>query len=166
MSEPGAHAAALVVTDAPALALVEVQAGDGARAELARQLGAELPEPGRMSAAGERLVLGLAADSWLLVGGDPATLVAAIHDTADDALAVDQSHGLHPLRLSGDDAAAVLSGLTGVDLSLQGLPSGRCAQTMLGHHPVIAWRHDDETLNVLTPRSYADSLCELLAEAR
>jgi sarcosine oxidase subunit gamma len=105
--------------------------------------------------------LWLGPGRWLL--GLPAR---AQRPQAPGLSVVDLSHGRWVLRLAGPAARTVLAGGCLLDLSADGLPPGRCAQTLLFRVPVLLHAVAAETVDLYAPRSYALALWEhLMAES-
>jgi sarcosine oxidase subunit gamma len=80
-----------------------------------------VPFGGAARVDGVGLVIGSGVGEWLLLGrvGSASELVAAVEARAADALvsAIDLTHGRALVRLTGDDAPAVLSRLCAIDLA-------------------------------------------------
>jgi heterotetrameric sarcosine oxidase gamma subunit len=113
-------------------------------------------EPNSAAELGERTVLWLGPDEWLVLGGTEA-------DYPDAAAAVDVSSNRVAFELEGDDAADVLA--QGCSLDLDRFDRGRCAQTLLARAPVILFRRGEETWGVLVRPSLANYVRDWLRDA-
>ncbi|MBB4287135.1 sarcosine oxidase subunit gamma [Roseospira goensis] len=102
--------------------------------------------------------LWLGPGRWLLVLPPRAPRPAAAGLSV-----VDLSHGRCVLRLVGPAVRTVLAGGCLLDLSVDGLPAGRCAQTLLFAVPVLLHAGTAETVDIHVPRSYAVALWETLS---
>ena len=121
-------AAALRLSDASPLAKVSVRAdADGA---LADAFGVRFRGSRRQDGV---LVIGSGPGEWLLVGGvgtaDQIAQTVRGQGEGEFVTAVDVTHGRALMRLTGRDAAAVLSKLCAVDLSDAATPEGAAFRT-------------------------------------
>jgi heterotetrameric sarcosine oxidase gamma subunit len=190
VSEPEQAAAAASASFAEALRLaicaadiVELAAcrgtADTLKAALRAQ-GVELPSFGRVMADGERLVLSVRPDRWLLLSaprsqaGAPPIGAAQVDadghgpDHAWQAVigpagaAIDQSSGLSLLWLAGAAWREVLARGCRLDLRSQVFADGIAAATTMAQVPVVILPRALSVL-LLTPASTAQHLCEWLA---
>lgn len=103
--------------------------------------GVSLPRaPNR--AAGEQLcALWVAPDQWLLVSKHSSSerLLIEVEDACRNLvhIAVDNSHGLERMALSGPGARSLLAGGCGLDLAFESFPPGRCSGTRLAQLGVL-----------------------------
>jgi sarcosine oxidase, subunit gamma len=88
-------------------------------------------EPNAVSRLGDRTVLWLGPDEWLVLGATEA-------DFPEAAAAVDVSANRVGFELAGNDAADVLA--QGCSLDLERFDPGQCAQTLLARAPAILLR--------------------------
>ncbi len=143
-----------------------------ALAAAAAVLGAALPlAPNTAAAAGDRTVLWLGPDEWLVTGP------AAEADTLTGALAgrhhaiTDVSAMYATLALSGANAQEVLMKGCRLDLHPRAFAAGTCVQTALAKAQVILHRTGDEPAYEITVRNsfsvyLATWLLDAMAEYR
>ncbi len=188
MSEPEQPSASTPSTEALRLAIcaadiVELAAwrgtADALKAALRAQ-GVELPSFGQVWADGERLVLSVRPDRWLLLSAprppDAAPAVGTAQVDADGhgpelawqaaigaaGAAIDQSSGWSLLRLAGAAWREVLARGCRLDLRSQVFADGAAAATTMAQVPVVILPRAPGVL-LLTPASTARHLCEWLA---
>jgi sarcosine oxidase subunit gamma len=104
------------------------------------ELGVALPtSPGDVGRAGERSVLCLGPDEWLVLGPPGADLAARLRSRAGagPASVVDVSAQCTTILVAGPGARDLLAHGCALDLHPSRFPGGRCAQTMLAHAQVI-----------------------------
>jgi sarcosine oxidase subunit gamma len=158
-----------IATLAPATRF-SVRGGDPAVVAISRSFGLELPrEACRASTKGDRAVLWLGPDEWLLLapdgqaervamelaaalGGEPASIV----DISDRNLAVE---------VSGPKAAQAINGFNPLDLDADAFPVGMCTRTIFGKAEIVLWRTAPETFRIEVWRSFAPYVLGCLAEA-
>jgi sarcosine oxidase subunit gamma len=124
-------------------------------------LGVPVPAPNRVATAGERAILWLGPDEYLVVApdGDP---VAEL--TAESV--VDVSANRTTIELSGPHARDVLEQGMSIDLHARVFGPGQCAQTLLARAQVILRQVDAEpTYHVLVRGSFAPYLADWLVDA-
>lgn len=73
------------------------------------------------------------------------------------------SHAQVPVRVEGNEAAALVTRFMAVDVSARAFPSGSVASGLFDHISVTVLR-DGDALEVLFPRSYAQFLWEEMVE--
>lgn len=162
----------------PALDQVDLRA-DPADAvtthRVAVALGSSLP-PSPNSAAsspdGDRHVLWLGPDQWLVVGpgNSASTIEAAIRDAAAGAFVttVDVSAARVVLEVTGTRARDLLSFGCALDLDPRTFGPGSCAQTLVARAGVILWLVADDpvpTYRLLVRPSFAAYLQTWLNDA-
>ncbi|GHG87689.1 sarcosine oxidase subunit gamma [Streptomyces lanatus] len=131
-------------------------------------LGVPLPgECGRTAASGDRTVLWLGPDEWLVVSEGPAAdaeLTAALDGGPGSV--VDVSANRTTLELSGPAARQVLEKGCPLDLHPRAFGPGRAVSTTVGPVAVLLWQVDDTPTYRLLPRSsFADYLARWLIDA-
>lgn len=134
------------------------------------------PNTTAAAADGERHLLWLGPDEWLIVGaeGDPPatapTLEDAIREAAGGAFAtsVDVSANRVGLEVTGADARALLAFGCALDLDPRQFGPGACAQTMVARAGVILWALGEEpapSFRLLVRPSFATYLESWLRDA-
>jgi sarcosine oxidase subunit gamma len=152
-------------------AQVNVRASGEAAGRVAQALGLALPfEPNTVATLGQRSILWLGPDEWLVVDG--ATTAAEIEAAVRGAFVpdwgsvVDVSANRTIVELSGPHARDVLARGCSLDLHPRSFGPGRCAQTLLANTAVIVWQTDDApTFLILVRASFARHLARWLADA-
>jgi len=150
---------------------LQLQSHGPAAQRIGRALGAPLPaDPNTVAVAGERRVLWLGPEQWLVVGPDgsaPATaamLRAALEE--EPGSVVDVSANRTTLELSGPAAREVLEKGCALDLHPRAFPPGRCAQTLVSKVNVVLHRVGPEpTYRLLVRGSFAQYLADWLLDA-
>ena len=127
---------------------VNVRASGEVAARVGRALGVALPiEPNTVTTLGERSILWLGPDEWLVVDSDSSAAEIEAHVRAafvpDWGSAVDVSANRTIVELSGPHARDVLARGCSLDLHPRSFGPGRCAQTLLAKTAVILWQTDD-----------------------
>lgn len=126
-------------------------------------------EPNTWTAGGDRELVWLGPDEWLLLGrpGTETVIVADLERSLDGThhSVVDVSAARVVLELRGDGRHDVLAQGCGLDLHPRSWAGGRCAQTLLAHVPVLLQERDDRT-RVLVRPSFAGWLRDWLHVAR
>ncbi|WP_166418927.1 sarcosine oxidase subunit gamma [Cochlodiniinecator piscidefendens] len=82
----------------------------------------------------------------------------------DQGVALNLLHSRSWIQVSGEKSATLLNQFLPIDLRLSAFPVGTAATTAFHHVGVTLWRGADG-FNLLIPRSFAASLCELLFES-
>jgi heterotetrameric sarcosine oxidase gamma subunit len=128
---------------------------------LANLIGVDSAPMPRQIVFGERASLLLVEPlKYWLIGGDCANLAF----DSEQAATLDLSHSRTHIRLSGTQASALLNRHLSLDLRESSFPVGTAASTELHHVGVTLWR-SDLGFELLLPRAFANSLCELLIES-
>jgi sarcosine oxidase subunit gamma len=131
-----------------------------------------LPPPGHSATQGDRTMLGLGPDEWLVLG--PHGTQAAIEEDLRGAIARDGGWGAvtdvsaqrTTFVLSTPRARDVLATGCSLDLHPRAFAAGRCAQTDLGRANVVLHQVDDTpTYELLVACSFAAYLAAWLAGA-
>lgn len=119
-------------------------------------------------ADGEREVLWLGPDEWLVVGsaGSDGTTADEIRRALSGThhSVVDVSASRAVIELTGEDRHEVLSKGCGIDLHPRSWRDGMCAQTLLARVPVILQERGGATRIFVRP-SFADYLVDWLLDA-
>jgi sarcosine oxidase, subunit gamma len=124
-------------------------------------LGVEVPAPNRVATVGERAVLWLGPDEYLVVAPDGDD----VSDITGESV-VDVSANRTTIELSGPHARDVLEKGMSIDLHPRAFGPGRCAQTLLARAQVILRQVDDgPTYHVLVRGSFAPYLADWLVDA-
>jgi sarcosine oxidase subunit gamma len=127
----------------------------------------DAPAPNTVSAWGDRDVLWLGPDEWLVVG--PAGAEGAIVDELRAALdgqhgsVVDVSAARAVFELPGDPEA--LASGCGLDLDPSRWAPASCAQTLYGKAQVIVHRRDERTTRLFVRPSFVGYVTARLAAA-
>ncbi|WP_158844009.1 sarcosine oxidase subunit gamma [Saccharothrix deserti] len=116
------------------------------------------PPASGVAAWGERSVLWLGPEEWLVVGPDG--------DTFDLPGGVDVSANRTTIELSGPNARDVLEKGCTLDLHPRAFGAGRCAQTTLARSQVLLWQTSNAPVYRLMVRgSFAHYLADWLTDA-
>jgi sarcosine oxidase, subunit gamma len=157
---------------------VRAAPGSGAADAVAATLGIALPErvgqvTGSADGSGERAVLWLAPDEFLVVGRDEAesgiatavfTAELAAGITGQRGQVVDVSANRATLELSGPHAREVLDKSCRLDLHPREFPVGRAVVTLLESVGVILWRTGEDTWRVMPRASFATHVVRWLLD--
>jgi len=129
-------------------------------------LGVRLPTaPNTVATAGERSVLWLGPDEWLVI--DPPAIarlreaLAGIHSAV-----VDVSASRKTIVLAREDSEALLAKAATLDFSPLGFPVGTCAQTNIARTQGIIERRGAHEFRLLVRASVAPYLQAWLDDAR
>jgi sarcosine oxidase subunit gamma len=126
------------VTDIVEIAALRGRADDvGA---IARRLGLELPQRGRVALSTNHMSLSVRPDRWLLLSPPSTPGEAARKWTtrcAGYAAAIDLSSALTAFELSGDSVRELLVRGCRLDLDPEAFPEGHAAATIMAQVPVI-----------------------------
>lgn len=121
----------------------------------AASLGLALPETCRAIVDGDRTVLWLGPDEFLLLATG-----------CDIPGAVDVSHRDAAIEISGPRAAWAINAFCALDLHLLSFPVGMCTRTVFGKAQVLLWRTAADTFRIEVARSFAPYVWGCLEEAR
>jgi sarcosine oxidase subunit gamma len=132
------------------------------RTQATELLGVPLPRPNTVVTVGERSILWLGPDEWLVVG--PPDDPVATELTGDSV--VDVSANRTTIELAGPHARDTLEKGTSIDLHPRAFGPGRCAQTLLARAQVVLVQVNAEpTYHVLVRGSFASYLADWLVDA-
>ena len=144
--------------------------GDAAVTAMGRAFEVQFPrEACRASVQGDRAVLWLGPDEWLLLApeGQVETiameLVAAL--SGEPASIVDISDRNLAIEVSGPKAAEAINAFSPLDLGDDAFPVGRCTRTIFGKAEIVLWRTAADTFRIEVWRSFAPYVLGCLAEA-
>jgi sarcosine oxidase subunit gamma len=127
-------------------------------------------EPNTVHVHGDRAVLWLGPDEWLVVAppDSAGALESEVRASLGDGLdaVVDVSSNRTTLELTGSRARDLLESGCSIDLAPRSFGSGRCAQTLLARAQIILWQLDEApTYRVLVRPSFARYVATWLADA-
>jgi sarcosine oxidase, subunit gamma len=150
------------VTEIPFLTMVNVRVAPTgpAAGRISARLGGPLPViPGSVVQAGDRHILWLGPDEWLVVGPDGGDVLP----DEPGASIVDVSANRTTIEVRGRDLLE--HGCT-IDLHPRAFHAGRCAQTTIARTQVILWQtSDDPVYRLLVRASFAAYLADWLVDA-
>jgi sarcosine oxidase subunit gamma len=132
----------------------------------AELLGVPVPAPNRVVTAGERAILWLGPDEYLVVAPDGDDVAELTGESV-----VDVSANRTTIELSGPHARDVLEKGMSIDLHPRAFGPGQCAQTLLARAQVILRQLDTApttagpTYHVLVRGSFAPYLADWLVDA-
>jgi sarcosine oxidase subunit gamma len=131
----------------------------------AELLGVPVPAPNRVTTAGERAILWLGPDEYLVVAPDGDDVAEVTGESV-----VDVSANRTTIELSGPYARDVLEKGMSIDLHPRAFGPGRCAQTLLARAQVVLRQLDsldrtEPTYHVLVRGSFAPYLADWLVDA-
>lgn len=143
----------------PAQVSLRVAPGTEQAARIAAALGCELPEACRLTTAGDRQVLWLGPDEFIVTGAERTQeeivglLTTALGDAA--GAVVDVSGNRLLLVLDGRDVRPVLGTCVAFDLRERSFPVGTAVQTMLQKIQVLLTRPSEAEFELLVRPSFA-----------
>jgi sarcosine oxidase, subunit gamma len=122
--------------------------------------------PNTVATAGDRHVLWLGPDEWLLI--DPKTgtdhvlrnALAGIHSAV-----VDVTSSRKALTVSGEHAEEIMAKAATLDFSVAAFPTGSCAQTNIARTQGIIWRRGAKEFVLYVRSSLAPYLRDWLDDA-
>ncbi|MBV8915427.1 MAG: sarcosine oxidase subunit gamma [Acetobacteraceae bacterium] len=132
----------------------------GDPAALGAVLDLSLPTKPCTAQPGERTVLWLGPDEWLLLASEHHPLAPW---ESDSGAAFDVTHRQVALLIEGVRAADVLAAACPLDLAT--LPVDFCTRTVFGKAEIILLRQKETSFHIETSRSFAPYVQELLAES-
>jgi sarcosine oxidase subunit gamma len=131
-------------------------------------LGVGVPTaPNTVTTAGERSVLWLGPDEWLVIDPKPALVgelraaLAGIHSAV-----VEVSASRRAITVSGERAEETLAKAATLDFSLAAFPVGTCAQTNIARTQGIIERRGAHEFRLFVRTSFAPYLQAWLDDAR
>ena len=122
-------------------------------------LGLAIPDACRAMVSGERALLWLGPDEFLLLapeGAEPPRLPGT----------VDVSHRDVGIGVTGPRAQWVINAFCALDLHHSGFPVGMCTRTVFGKAEIMLWRTAADTFRIEVARSFAPYVWACLDEAR
>lgn len=168
-SPPRVAASTALRALAPATRYI-LRGGPHVRAAAEQALGTRVPGNAcRAFVSGERAVLWLGPDEWLLIS--PQASAAAIAALLGAALKdlphslVDVSHRQIALSVTGPKASALLAAGCPLDLEADAFPVHMCTRTMLAKAEIVLWRTGTEEFRLEVWRSFAAYVSQFLDEA-
>jgi heterotetrameric sarcosine oxidase gamma subunit len=123
-------------------------------------IGMAEPEPCRATIEGDRALLWLGPDEFLLLAPDGATPTPGVRAI------VDVSHRDTAMSVSGPRAAWAINAFCPLDLHLSEFPVGMCTRTVFGKASILLWRTETNVFRLETARSFAPYVWACLEEAR
>lgn len=163
---------AVAVREVPFLTMVglRVVTGSAAARRLEEALGTTLPlRCGSVTVSADGAsVLWLSPDEFLVITDQPApALTGDLEQALGDGpgAVLDLSANRTTYALSGPSARAVLEKGCPLDLHPRSLAVGTAHLTAIGAVPVLLWKIDEETFQILPRSSYADFLGRWLIDA-
>ncbi len=158
----------VTLAERQALGICEVATWDGASERVAKAIGQAtglgLAE-GRAGHGRLGQAFRTAPDRWLVAAPDPSLASSLGQSLADTASVIDLSHGLVPLRLSGERSVWVLSKLLPLDFDAPQLapPAGTASQCRSIR--LRLQRHAEDGFDLFVPRASARAFWAALTEA-
>jgi sarcosine oxidase subunit gamma len=137
---------------------------------LAGSFGVELPRQAcRADRSGDRAVLWLGPDEWLLIDADPACDGLALAKTIEAGLVtphslVDVSHRQSGFAVTGRLASTTLNVACPLDLSIEAFPVAMCTRTIFGKAEIVLWRTEELGFRMEVARSFVGYVAGLLEE--
>jgi sarcosine oxidase subunit gamma len=145
--------------------------GEAAAAPAGTALGLEVPRtPNRAAASGERAVLWLGPDEWLVLA--PEAEAAPLFASLERALAgvphalVDVSHRQTAILLAGPGCEDALNAFVPLELSEAAFPVGMATRTIFEKAEIVLWRTGPESFHLEVWRSFAPYVWNLLEAVR
>lgn len=142
--------------------------GSDAAASAGGAFRVELPrKPLRAGSSGDRHVLWLGPDEWLLFAPerDRGELERAFGDIAEPHSLVDVSQRNVGLIVEGAAAEIVLNSGCPLDLDRAAFPVGMCTRTIFDKAEIVLWRTGEHSFHLEVWRSFAPYVEALLREA-
>ena len=139
--------------------------------QLESALGLALPRvPNAVASRGDRRVLWLGPDEWLVVGpeGEQEALVIAVRNGLNGAFGsiVDVSANRTLLEIRGPKARELLAHGVPIDLDTRSFGPGRCAQTLMAKAQVtVERRNEEQAFHLHVRSSFASYLADWLLDA-
>jgi heterotetrameric sarcosine oxidase gamma subunit len=122
-------------------------------------LGLAVPDACRATVSGERALLWLGPDEFLLLAPE-GTESHQLPGT------VDVSHRDIGIGITGPRAHWVINAFCALDLHHSAFPIGMCTRTLFGKADIMLWRSAADTFRIEVARSFAPYIWECLDEAR
>lgn len=154
------------ITPAPPASRLSLRASRASLGALSEALGLDLPIKPKISATkGNRAILWLGPDEWLLIAPATDDLEASLVQVTAFHSAVDISHRNVGFLIAGKGAEATLAAGCPQDLSLVAFPVGTCTRTVFGKIEIVLWRTGADKFRLECWRSFADYALQLLTLA-
>jgi sarcosine oxidase subunit gamma len=152
------------ITEIPFLTMVNVRVAPTSTAagNISSRLGGPLPVvPGSVVDAGDRHILWLGPDEWLVVGPDgDRRLLALLQEPGASVVDVSANRTTIEVR-----SRELLEHGCTLDLHPRAFHAGRCAQTTIARTQVILWQTaDDPVYRLLVRGSFATYLADWLSD--
>jgi len=141
-------------------------------------LGARPPSaPNTVASAGDRFILWLGPDEWLLImGTDPiispggkigSVPILELHKalTGIHSAVVDVTSSRKPLTVTGERAEEIMAKAATLDFSVAAFPVGSCAQTNIARTQGLIWRRGAQEFVIYVRSSFAPYLRAWLDDA-
>ena len=122
-------------------------------------MGLAIPDASRATVSGERALLWLGPDEFLLLAPEGLEL-PRLPET------VDVSHRDVGIGITGPRAPWVINAFCALDLHHSAFPIGMCTRTVLGKAEIMLWRTAADTFRIEVARSFARYVWACLDEAR
>ena len=122
-------------------------------------LGLAVPDACRATVSGDRALLWLGPDEFLLLapeGAEPPRLPGA----------VDVSHRDVGIGVTGPRAQWVINAFCALDLHHSAFPIGMCTRTLFGKAEIMLWKTEADTFCIEVARSFAPYVWACLGDAR
>lgn len=157
----------IAVTERTGLGIATVMVRTNQADAVGRKLGVQLADGPVRSVSDALALLGIGPGAWLMLAQDAPTDwgLCMADELADIASVFDQTSGYAILRISGQQAAALLQKGAFVDLDPGVFPPGSVAVTVIEHIGAILWRLDETTFEIAVFRSFAGSFAHWLVTA-
>jgi len=120
-------------------------------------------EPNAVATAGDRSILWLGPDEWLVIGPGAEPLRAAL--AGIHSAVVDVTSSRKALTVSGGRAEEIMAKAATLDFSVAAFPIGSCAQTNIARTQGIIWRRGAEEFVLYVRSSFAPYLRAWLDDA-
>ncbi len=122
-------------------------------------LGLAIPDASCATVGGERALLWLGPDEFLLLSPEGVESLPALG-------AVDVSHRDVGIGVTGTRAPWVINAFCALDLHHSVFPIGMCTRTAFGKSEIMLWRTAADTFRIEVARSFAPYVWACLDEAR
>jgi heterotetrameric sarcosine oxidase gamma subunit len=163
-----ADKASITLSEVPTPCLFQLAAWPDTLSEVgaigARAIGvSNAPGPGEAVSGEKGTLMRIEPLKWWLVAEDHVAIAPPDIPAAEGSF-LDLSHSRTWLKVSGEKADVLLNHFLPIDLRERSFPAGSVASTAFHHVGVTLWR-DERDFNLLLPRSFAQSLWEMLRDS-
>jgi heterotetrameric sarcosine oxidase gamma subunit len=124
----------------------------------ASDLGLAVPDICRATVHGERALLWLGPDEFLLLAPEGT-------ETPRLSRTVDVSHRDIGISVTGTRASWVINAFCALDLHQSAFPAGMCTRTVFGKAEIMLWRTATDTFRIDVARSFASYVWACLGDA-